>query len=219
MPPENEQQQGSQQQGEGGGTPTPPATQNQVTPPVGYVPQDEVSRIAAREKDQGERAGRRKFLESLGFDPEKTKPEDVKALLDKQREEETARLTEQERKDKELAAREKALADRESQAKQAEHRARLTEVLVTAGVASANLDDARTLLEKVPADADEKALKAEVEALKQRLPALFAPTAPPPPPGGGFQGTPPRPQANGDAYAKGRERAIAMGLAPAPATS
>jgi hypothetical protein len=212
---------GQGQQGENGGAgappPPPPGTHTGATP-VGYVPQDQVSAIAAREKDQGERAGRRKLLADLGFDPETTKPEDVKALLDKQREQEQAHLSEAERREAAAAERERVAEEQIRAANATAHSARLTTALVTQGVATAALDDARTLLATVPADADDAALTEAVGKLKERLPALFGSAAPPPPPGGGFQGTPPRPQANGDAYAKGRERAIAAGLAPAPAT-
>ena len=194
----------------------PPAAPG--TPPAGgekYVPQSEVDRIAAREKDQGKRAGQRAALEALGFDPEKVKLEDVKKTLDGVATAELERMSEVERRELAATQREQAAAERESAANEVARQARLTGALLRAGAPDASLDDARTLLSTVPADADESAIVEAVGKLKERLPALFTGSAPPPPPGGGtFTGTPPRPQANGDAMQRGAERARAMGLAP-----
>lgn len=193
-------------------TPAAPAT------PVG-MSQEDVQRIAAREKDQGARAERRRILTSLGLDPETGKLEDVKTALDAARDAEAARLSEAERRERAAEQREQQAAERERIANERSHRARLTEVLAVAGVTPEARDDARTLLASVPADAEDDAIAEAVAALKTRLPALFGaqPQTPPPLPSGGGTGTPPRPQPTGDAYTRGLERARAMGLT-APAT-
>jgi hypothetical protein len=202
---------------EGADVTTPPGETPQTPPASAGVSQEEVSRIAAREKDQGARAERRRILTALGLDPETGKLEDVTATLTAAREADAARLSEAERREKAATDAEARAVAREQQAAQTTHRARLTEALVRAGSPGETLDDARTLLSTVPADADDAALTEAVNALKTRLPALFGvqQQTPPPLPSGGGHGTPPRPQPTGDAYERGRERARAMGLAPA----
>lgn len=201
---------------EDGDVTTPPETPQTPPAPAG-LSQEEVARIAAREKDQGARAERRKLLTALGLDPETGKIEDVKKQLEAARAADDARLSEVEKRERAAEAREKAAAEREQVAADTAHRARLTQALVVEGAPAATLEDARTLLASVPHDADDKALADAVGALKTRLPALFGtPTHTPPLPSGGSPtGTPPRPTPTGDAFARGAERARALGLAPA----
>lgn len=204
---------GQQPPAPGQGAPAPPAGGQQQE--ERQLPQSEVDRIAAREKDQGKRAGQRAALEALGFDPDTVKLEDVRKTLDTVREQEQARMTEVERREAAAVERERVAQERENAANERDRQARLTAALLEAGTSRENLDDARTLLSTVPADADDTAVAEAVAALKGRLPALFTGTAPPPPPGGSFTGTPPRPQPNGDAMQRGAERARRAGLAPA----
>ena len=98
------------------------------------LPQTEVDRIAAREKDQGRRAGQRAALEALGFDPDKVKLEDVKKTLDGVAAAELERLSEVERRELAATQREQAAAEREAAAARTVHESRLTTVLVAAGV-------------------------------------------------------------------------------------
>lgn len=195
--------------------PTPPGA---PAPPTGVVSQEEVARIAAREKDQGARAERRRILQSLGLDPDTAKVEDVKKALDAAKDAENARLTEVERREKAAEEREAAAVAREQAAAQTAHTARLTAALLTGGASPATLDDARTLLAALPHDADDAAVTDAVGKLKERLPALFGAQqqTPPPLPSGGGTGTPPRPQPSGDAYERGMERARERAKALAP---
>jgi hypothetical protein len=193
--------------------------------------------MLTREKDQGERAERRKIAEQLGIDPDKFDPAALKQIVDAKLAQDRAAETEaqrlqreaQEDRDKAKAEREAAAADRLA--------ARRTTALLAAGVAlpavpqsgdtpeaaaerAAALNQAAALLDITP-DADDAAVTAAVDTLKVRFPGLFTTSSTPPTtrpaPSGGPTGTPPRPQPSGDAYDRGAERA--KKLAPAAASA
>ncbi|MFF3493717.1 hypothetical protein ACFYWS_20460 [Streptomyces sp. NPDC002795] len=158
-------------------------------PPVTAVDQETLSRLLAREKDQGGRTAVKKLLETLGFD----KPDDLSAFVTAQRQAEQAKLSEAERREQDAAqailvaeARERAAAARE---RQASRRA----ALVALGASGDDLADAERLL-AVDDEADERTVSDAAAALKTRRPELFAavqPAAAPPAPGGSPAGGPP----------------------------
>lgn len=205
--------------GSSGGSPTPTPTPGPPAspPPSGdrVFTQDEVNRMMAREKDQGERAGRRALLQSLGVsDPDNAKPEEIKALLDAEQARRREQESEAERKLREASERDQAAAAREARALEREKRA----VLTTAGLVlptepeprQAALDAAARLLDIQPDD-DDAVVQGKVDALKQQFPGLFgsAGSTTPPAPSGGPTGTPPRQTPAGDAYERGAARAKA----------
>lgn len=189
--------------------------------PDGYRSQDEVQRIAAAEKAQGERAGRRALLTELGLD-ENAKPEEVKARLEQAEQIRRQQETEAETKAREAAEAATAAQAREAAAAARELDARKTVALVRAGLApkdgataeeqaayDATLSDALKLVD-VPANADDAAIKTAVEALKTRIPALLtvaAAPAPPTPPAP-IPGGRPNPPAPDDKFEAGRQRAL-----------
>lgn len=185
--------------GGGGGTPPTPGT---VGPGKTFT-QEDIDRIAAREKGQGERAGSKTVLEAMGF----TTAEEAKKFVDEQRAAQAAALTEQQKKDADLAAREAAANAAQATAAQAILDSRKTTALAVAGVAGANLPDAMLLLQ-IPADADDAAVTAAIDGLKTRRPELFAAVVPPktkPPLPNGTPGTTPPPNGSGGGQTPGEK--------------
>ncbi|KDN85596.1 hypothetical protein [Kitasatospora cheerisanensis] len=180
----------------------------QATPPVGdpapaqppaadpgsaLITQDTLSRLLAREKDQGSRAGVKKLVTDLGF-------ADVAALqtwVEAQRTAQQAALTEVERREQAAAQREQEAIQREQEALDRLNQAVRHAALSRLGATGQNLDDAIRLL-AVPDDADQQAVADAAAALAQRRPELFAqaaPVTPPPAPSGSpAGGLPPRGQ-------------------------
>jgi hypothetical protein len=171
------------------------------------IPQDELSRRFAREKDQGRRSGVRDLLGQLGFESAKVLTEYVEGQrqAEQQRKDaEQARLSEVERREQAAAERERRAQDRESAATARERDAARRSVLVGLGATGPELEDAVILLARqVEPDADETTLAQAAEDLKRRRPELFdaqAPQPPAAPPSGNpsfipgrSAGTPPRP--------------------------
>jgi hypothetical protein len=200
----------------------PAPTDENVDPPQTYTAEDlanmdakdlselvgtgPVQKVMQREKETGRRSAERSFLESLGF----TNMEEAKSWTAQKREEDTAKLSDAERRQREAdnaaataeAARREAAADRQA--------AKVERLLTRAGVGESSMNDAMRLVAVEP-DADEATVTEAVEALKGRLPALFASNTPtaPPAPSGSPGGTPPRPTPSGDSYQRGVERAKA----------
>jgi hypothetical protein len=151
------------------------------------VDQDTLSRLLAREKEQGARAGVKRLLEGLGF----TKSEELTAWVKSQRDAEAAQLSV-------LEQREKAAADATAAAKQREDVAAARErsvlrraALMGHGATGDGLTDAERLLD-APEDSDDRALNDAVAQLKARRPELFgSAAAAPPAPGGSPAGGPP----------------------------
>lgn len=149
--------------GEGGGGAGSPAGQQEKT-----FTQDELNRVAAREKDQGKRVGLSEFATNLGF----TKPDEVEAFIKAARDKEQQGLTEAEKKISEATAKETALAAREAAIAAKEAEVARKGVLIGLGASGVDLEDAIALL-RVADDATDDDVKAAAEALKTRRPELF----------------------------------------------
>ncbi|MGI5401911.1 hypothetical protein ACQEVG_21200 [Streptomyces sp. CA-135486] len=165
------------------------------------IPQDELSRRFAKEKDQGRRAGVRDLLGNLGFDSAKALTDFIESQRQAERERkdaEQAQLSEVERREQTAAERERQAEQRESAAAARERDAAQRALLVGLGATGSDLDDAVVLLSRAAdPDANDAALTQAAEDLKQRRPELFSqqhlPTPPPAPPSGSPSGgIPPR---------------------------
>jgi hypothetical protein len=205
---------------DGGDPPAPPAPgadPPKPGPPKAYS-QEDLNRIAAEEKAQGKRAGAREALEKFAADNGFSNVDDAKAFIETARQAHDAALTEQQKKDKELADREAALAAKEAAAAKRAASANRRIALAGLGATGADLEDAEALL-RTPDDADDAALTAAAAALKERRPELFGtpapattPGTPPPAPGGAPAGGPPPRQAPaGKPGDRGREMARIRG--------
>ncbi len=202
----------------------PPADPPKPSPPPAapdtgkQFTQEELERIAAREKSQGERAGARKALEDFAAEHGFNNVDDAKAFIAAARQAEEAKKTEEQKRQEELDRREAELAAREATAVARERAANRRAVLVGLGATGDDLEDAAALL-RVDDNADETAVREAAEKLKERRPELFgtrpAPqTSPlPPAPGGAPAGAPPArtTPSKDDAKARAVARAQAMG--------
>lgn len=132
--------------------------------------QADVERLAAKEKSQGKRAGMRELAEEAGFDD----VEAFKAWVTESKQREQEALSDQQRKEQEIAQREAAAAQREREAAKRLAEANRRAALVTLGATGDDLDDALALLgARVGDDVDEDTLASEAESLKERRPELF----------------------------------------------
>ncbi len=196
--------------------PAPPAPPTPAPAAFSEEQQAEVSRIAAREKAEGERAATRSIEELLGV-----KPEEAKAIIDAAREAEAGKLSEAEKALKAATtAQEKADADLALARKIARDAA--ISVVLTANGVPVELDETGNMkgraarivkLLDVGDDADGATITAAVSALKEEEPALFgaatppAPGAPPRPPSGDPPGNPPGSPPSADGLTRGAARA------------
>lgn len=186
-----------------------PDSGEQHTEPTTFT-QEQVIAMAAREKDQGRRAGASEVLSGLGFDS----ADALKAFVDAAKKAEAAQKTAEQKAADELAAKEKALAEREAKITEKARTLTFKSALVELGASKDGLPDALTLLSgSVAADADEAAVTAAAEALKERWPSMFTGEVVP----GKGQPTGPRPplpkehtSPKGQPGALGRARALAM---------
>ncbi|GGY12791.1 hypothetical protein [Streptomyces djakartensis] len=161
------------------------------TPNAG-VTQEDLARLLAREKTQGGRAAVKKLLGELGFDNSEALTEFVTA----KREADKAALTEIERREQAAEEKVKAAETREAQAAARERAAIRRAALAGLGAAGDDLADAVLLIDRAlldQPDADEDAVTAAAEQLKERRPELFrqARETVPPAPGGSPAGGPP----------------------------
>ena len=211
-----------------GGNPAEPAPQDppKPSPPPAQAPtpqftQEDLDRIAAKEKSQGQRAGARQALEDLAKELGFTNPDDVKTFVAAARKAQQDALSEEEKRRQELERREQELAAKEAAAVARERAAIRKAALVQLGATGTDLEDALALLERdlrdTP-DADEQTVQAAAEALKERRQALFGVTPTPqtsqmpPAPGGAPAGGPPARQAPaGKPGDRGREMARLRG--------
>ncbi|MFJ9799833.1 hypothetical protein [Streptomyces sp. NPDC101145] len=219
-----------------GGEPTPPQgdptpTAPKPTPPPAPAPapapakeftQEDLDRIAAREKAQGKRSALKEFAEEHGF----SSAEDAAAFIAAARQAQQEALSEEEKRRQELDRREQELAAKEAAAVALERAAVRRAALMKLGALGDDLEDALALLERDlrdQPDADEAAVTAAAEAIKARRAGLFgadpaaAKTPPvlPPAPAGAPAGGPPRtPAVKDDVKARALERARKMGYAP-----
>jgi hypothetical protein len=222
---------------DGGDPPTgDPASPPKPGPPPNPAPtpqytQEDLERIAAKEKDQGKRAGARQALEDFAKEYGFSNVDDAKAFIEAARKAQDDALSEQERAKKKLEADQQAIAT-ERQTIAAERRAlRREQALSRLGAVDTkddqgndipNLQDALAMLDRDLAatpDADEQAVAEAAARLKARRPELFGIQTPapgpgqmPPAPGGSPAGGPPPRQASsskpGD---RGREMARIRG--------
>lgn len=196
-----------------GPPPNPPA-------PAPMFTQEDLERIAAKEKAQGQRAGARQALEDLAKELGFSSPDDVKKFVAAARKAQQDALSEEEKRRQELERREQELAAREAAAIAREAAATRRMILAGLGATGDDLEDAAALL-RVADDADEDTIREAAEALKNRRPELFgarpapAPSPLPPAPGGAPAGpTPARTtHSKDDAKARARALAIKMGYA------
>lgn len=188
---------------------TDPAGVPKPAPPAQRTfTQAEVEALAAKEKAQGKRSAAKEFAEKLGF----TAIEDAEAFVTAARQAKEAQLTEQEKRERELADREAKADAREKAAEARERTANRRAVLVGLGATGVDLEDATALL-RVPDDADDTDVQEAATALKERRPELFGatrqadPAATPPAPTGLPAAGVPRP---GASQPKPGERGLAM---------
>lgn len=197
----------------------PPAT----TEPAKQFTQEELERIAAREKSQGERAGARKALEDFAAEHGFSNVDDAKEFIAAARQAAEAKKTEEQKRQEELDRREQELAAREAAAVARERAANRRAVLVGLGATGDDLEDAAALL-RVADDADDQAVSDAAQALKERRPELFgtrpAPAAStlPPAPGGAPASVPPARStpSKDDTKARAQALAVKMGYARKP---
>ncbi|QLJ06730.1 hypothetical protein HZZ00_37485 (plasmid) [Streptomyces sp. NEAU-sy36] len=189
--------------------------------PVKQFTQDDLDRIAAKEKAQGQRAGARQALEDFAKEYGFNTVDDAKAFIDAARKAQQDALSEEEKRRQDLDRREQELAAKEAATVARERAAIRRAAVMGLGATGEDLADALALLDRDLAeqpDADEATVTAAAEALKARRPALFtaAPAAPqalPPAPGGAPAGGGPRPSATkDDVQARARKRAEQMGF-------
>lgn len=199
--------------------PAPPAEPVQVT-----VTQEDLAKLAAKEKDQGRRAGAKAALEDFATEHGFSTVDDAKAFIAAARQAQEAALSEQEKREKALAEREAAAEAREQAALARERVASRRALLAGLGATGDDLDDATQLL-RADDNADEATLTAAAEALKARRPELFggittsaaAPKLPPAPSGAPAGGPPRAPATKDDIKARAMARAQQMGYATKPA--
>lgn len=202
-----------------GGDPPPGGAPNPQDPPKPGPPatprtftQDELTALAAKEKAQGERAGARAALEKVASELGFTNLDDAKAFIEEGRKAKEAQLSEQQKRERELADREARADAREKAAEARERTANRRALLAGLGATGDDLDDATALL-RVPDDADDTDVQAAADALKERRPELFGatrqpdPAAVPPAPTGLPAAGVPRP---GASQPKPGERGLAM---------
>ncbi|MFI7136559.1 hypothetical protein ACIBQ5_01965 [Streptomyces massasporeus] len=182
------------------------------SPQSGGVTQDDLSRLLAREKTQGGRAAVKKLLGELGFDTSEALTE----FITTKRDADQAAMTEVERRERAAEEKLKAAEAREAQALTRERAAIRRAALAGLGAAGDDLADAVLLIDRAlldQPDADEDAVTAAAEQLKERRPELFgqARESVPPAPGGSPAsgppsrgGVPPKPGAAGLEMARRR---------------
>lgn len=177
--------------------------------------QAEVEALAAKEKAQGKRSAAKEFAEKHGF----STIEDAETFIATARKAQDDALTEQQKREKDLADREAKAEAREKAAEARERAANRRAILVGLGATGDDLEDASALL-RVPDDADDTTLQDAADKLKARRPELFGATPTPaaaavlpPAPGGAPAGSPPRAAATkDDINARARKRAEQMGF-------
>lgn len=130
--------------------------------------QEELQRIAAKEKRDGKASGQLELAKELGYET----VEAMKAAAQKQREAEEAAKSEEQKRLDEIARREKAAEEREAKAAERERVALRKDALRDLGAKGEDLEDALSLL-RVADDADEETVAEAAEALKERRPELF----------------------------------------------
>lgn len=189
--------------------------------------QDRFNKIMTRQFEKSRDAAYRELAESLGlpYDPKTFDPDSFKSTLKEGQDARQQILTDEQKRSAELEAREQAIAAREAQARQAQeaaaardHDSKIRAALVSRGATGDDLEDAIALI-RLDTDADDAAIGAAADALKERRGVLFGATSapqtlPPAPSGGPAGGNAPRqPTGSKDAVREAaRQRAREMGL-------
>ncbi|MEU4916879.1 MULTISPECIES: hypothetical protein [Streptomyces] len=207
--------------------PTPAPAPKPTPPPAAPAPareftQEDLDRIAAREKAQGKRSALKEFAEEQGF----SSAEDAAAFIAAARQAQQAALSEEDKRRQELDRREQELAAKEAAAVARERAAVRRAALMKLGALGDDLEDALALLDRDlhdQPDADEATVTTAAEAIKARRAALFgadpaatrtpAPVLPPAPAGAPAGGPPRTPAVKDDIKARALERARKMGYA------
>lgn len=178
MPEENnegqEGQEGTEASGSGGEGKGGEGKGGESKPKQVTLAQEDMSKIMAREKQEGNSAGRKKLLKDLGVDSE----EEAQAIVKAHRDASEAAKTELQRQNDAAA---KAAKDAESEkveARKDRFGARAEAALLGAGVNENVVDRAAKLLDvswdprtdEVP---DKEVIKGAVDSLKKDVPSLF----------------------------------------------
>ena len=130
--------------------------------------QEDVTRIAAREKDEGKRAGQRAVLQELGFDS----IEEAQSFRRQLDEAESAKLSEVDRAKKEAERdREDAARDR-LEAASMKHSITVERVLVKQGLDQEIAEEVSQLV-KVDVGSTQEEISTAIAELKQKMPQLF----------------------------------------------
>jgi len=183
---------------------TPPGTK----PETKTFTQEDLSRVAAKEKDEGRRAAEKIWLDKLGV----ASVDEAETLIKAKKEADDAKLSELEKREKaatEAALKaDKALGDAtKTVLENRVERAVLAKILGESAQAAVTAAATIRKLVEVGAEADDKAITAAVEDLAKSMPQLFAlpgntnqaepgkgrPVPPPPPPAPGRPGKAPDP--------------------------
>lgn len=206
--------------------PGPPPGQ----PTTAQFTQDDLDRIAAKEKAQGQRAGARQALEDFAAEHGFSNVDDAKTFITAARKAQEDALSEQERAQKKLEDDQQALTSERQQIaterrtlrrEQALSRLGAVDITDDQGNTIPNMQDALAMLDRDLAttpDADEQTVAEAAAKLKARRPELFGQTLSqpvsqmPPAPGGAPAGGPPARQApTGKPGDRGREMARLRG--------
>lgn len=131
--------------------------------------QDDMTRVATREKQEGHRAGTREVLEALGFNS----LEDAKRFKTELDAAEDAKLSEADRRTKEAERREAAAQKADREAKQERLNARIERALLKANAPEKAIERLLKLVDVDDLDADADTVKKAVADLKKDMPQLF----------------------------------------------
>ncbi len=128
--------------------------------------QEDLNRVATKEKQDGERKARQDIAEQLGVSLE-----DAAAIIKKAKEQDDKDKSEAQRREDAAAAREKAANEREAEAKRTVFETRLGRVLDKAGMSEAVQEN--VTVKGLTVDSSVEDIQAAVDKLKKDAPALF----------------------------------------------
>jgi hypothetical protein len=183
-------------------TPPPPTTTPPPTPTAG-LSQEDVNRIAAREKEEGKRAGQREMLAALGVSTVEEANEALKRLKD---------IDDKSKGEVEKAAETATKAQAAADAATRDYRTLAKSTRVRDEVLRAMLGDNAKILDaalmvtrmiEIDDEADDKAVAAAVKAVQDTMPQVFQ-----------FQGQPATTRQPPTPRGDGRDRPPATGAAP-----
>lgn len=128
---------------------------------------EQLNRIAAREKAKGQRQAATEIAEKLGMPVD-----DAVKLIQQAQAQDAEKLTEAEKRERAAAEKEAAAERREAAAAQREHEANVRDALREAGIPKAKVAKAARLLD-VEVGASDDDLAAEIETLRSEWSELF----------------------------------------------